>query len=66
MPMHSASKPALSLLLQVFLFTVPSQRQAVHVHRPLVHPGFEVTDGWTAPPALGEHNDEVLKDWLGA
>jgi len=27
--------------------------------------GFEVTDGWTAPPALGEHTDEVLKDWLG-
>lgn len=27
--------------------------------------GFEVTDGWTAPPELGEHTDEVLKDWLG-
>lgn len=27
--------------------------------------GFEVTDSWTAPPALGEHSDEVLRDWLG-
>ncbi|PLZ02667.1 formyl-CoA transferase [Burkholderia sp. WAC0059] len=26
---------------------------------------FEVTDGWTAPPLVGEHTDGVLKDWLG-
>ncbi len=28
--------------------------------------GFDIFEGWTAPPALGEHSDEVLKDWLGA
>ena len=26
---------------------------------------FEITDGWRAPPLLGEHRDEVLADWLG-
>jgi len=26
---------------------------------------FEITEGWTAPPALDEHSDQVLKDWLG-
>lgn len=25
---------------------------------------FEVTDGWTAPPLLGEDTDAVLSDWL--
>ena len=27
--------------------------------------GFNVAAGWTAPPLLGEHSDEVAKDWLG-
>jgi succinate---hydroxymethylglutarate CoA-transferase len=27
--------------------------------------GFDVAAGWTAPPLLGEHTDEVSKDWLG-
>ena len=27
--------------------------------------GFEITDGWRAPPLLGEHAAEVLADWLG-
>jgi len=26
---------------------------------------FDVTDGWTAPPLLGEDTDGVLSDWLG-
>lgn len=26
---------------------------------------FEITEGWRAPPLLGEHRDEVLADWLG-
>lgn len=25
---------------------------------------FEVTEGWTAPPLLGEHTAQVLADWL--
>ncbi len=25
---------------------------------------FDITDGWTAPPVLGEHNDAVLSEWL--
>jgi len=28
--------------------------------------GFAVEEGWQAPPVLGEHNAEVLRDWLGA
>jgi succinate--hydroxymethylglutarate CoA-transferase len=27
--------------------------------------GFEVTEGWTAPPVLGEHTQAVLSEWLG-
>lgn len=27
--------------------------------------GFDVAAEWTAPPVLGEHNEEVKKDWLG-
>jgi len=27
--------------------------------------GFDVTDGWSAPPLLGEHEESVLADWLG-
>lgn len=26
---------------------------------------FDITDGWTAPPELGEHTEIVLKEWLG-
>ena len=26
---------------------------------------FDVAQGWTAPPLLGEHTDAVLKEWLG-
>jgi succinate--hydroxymethylglutarate CoA-transferase len=26
--------------------------------------GFEVTEGWTAPPLLGEDTDAVLREWL--
>ncbi len=26
--------------------------------------GFEVADGWTAPPLLGEDTDTVLREWL--
>ncbi len=26
---------------------------------------FDVTQGWTAPPVLGQHTDAVLSDWLG-
>jgi succinate--hydroxymethylglutarate CoA-transferase len=25
---------------------------------------FEVTDGWTAPPLVGEHTENILKEWL--
>jgi succinate--hydroxymethylglutarate CoA-transferase len=25
---------------------------------------FDVTQGWTAPPLLGEHTDAILKEWL--
>jgi crotonobetainyl-CoA:carnitine CoA-transferase CaiB-like acyl-CoA transferase len=25
---------------------------------------FDVTDGWTAPPLLGEHTEQVLHEWL--
>jgi len=27
--------------------------------------GFDVTEGWRAPPQLGEHTQEVLDEWLG-
>jgi succinate--hydroxymethylglutarate CoA-transferase len=27
--------------------------------------GFEVTEGWTAPPMLDEHAKQVMADWLG-
>lgn len=27
--------------------------------------GFDVAEGWTAPPLLGEHTDQVLHEWLG-
>jgi succinate--hydroxymethylglutarate CoA-transferase len=27
---------------------------------------FDIAAGWTAPPALGEHREEVLREWLGA
>lgn len=27
---------------------------------------FDITEGWTAPPQLGEHRDAVLHDWLPA
>ena len=27
--------------------------------------GFDITDGWVAPPTLGEHTLDVLSDWLG-
>lgn len=27
--------------------------------------GSDITEGWTAPPDLGEHTAAVLKDWLG-
>jgi succinate--hydroxymethylglutarate CoA-transferase len=26
--------------------------------------GFDVTEGWSAPPLLGEHTDAVLREWL--
>ena len=26
--------------------------------------GFDVAAGWTAPPLLGEHTEEVLREWL--
>jgi succinate--hydroxymethylglutarate CoA-transferase len=26
---------------------------------------FDVTQGWTAPPVLGEHTRSVLQEWLG-
>lgn len=25
---------------------------------------FDITQGWTAPPALGAHTDDVIADWL--
>jgi succinate---hydroxymethylglutarate CoA-transferase len=25
---------------------------------------FDVAAGWTAPPKVGEHTDEVLGEWL--
>lgn len=28
--------------------------------------GFDVTQGWTAPPRIGEHNEAILRDWLNA
>jgi succinate--hydroxymethylglutarate CoA-transferase len=27
--------------------------------------GFDIAADWTAPPMLGEHTGEVLRDWLG-
>lgn len=27
---------------------------------------FDIAEGWTAPPRIGEHEDEILRDWLGA
>jgi len=27
--------------------------------------GFDITADWSAPPLVGEHSAEVLKDWLG-
>jgi succinate--hydroxymethylglutarate CoA-transferase len=27
--------------------------------------GFEIAEGWRAPPLLGEHTDQVYADWLG-
>lgn len=27
---------------------------------------FDVTQGWTAPPLLGEHTGDILKEWLDA
>jgi len=27
--------------------------------------GFDVAEGWKAPPLKGEHNGQVLNDWLG-
>lgn len=27
--------------------------------------GFEITDGWTAPPEVGEHSEAVMREWLG-
>jgi succinate--hydroxymethylglutarate CoA-transferase len=27
---------------------------------------FDVVEGWTAPPQLGEHTGEILKEWLDA
>ena len=26
---------------------------------------FDITSRWSAPPALGQHTDEVLQEWLG-
>lgn len=26
---------------------------------------FDITEGWSAPPTLGEHTNEILQDWLG-
>lgn len=26
--------------------------------------GFDVDEGWTAPPLLGEHSEEILREWL--
>lgn len=28
--------------------------------------GFNIADGWRAPPTLGQDNDGILHDWLGA
>jgi succinate--hydroxymethylglutarate CoA-transferase len=38
---------------------VPSLGPAVR------YSSFDVAQGWTAPPLLGEHTDAVLKEWLG-
>jgi succinate--hydroxymethylglutarate CoA-transferase len=27
--------------------------------------GFDIAEGWRAPPLLGEHTDQVYADWLG-
>jgi len=27
--------------------------------------GFDIADGWKAPPLLGEHTAQVFADWLG-
>src|SRR3546814_19483854 len=26
---------------------------------------FDITEGWSAPPVLGEHTQDILHDWLG-
>jgi succinate--hydroxymethylglutarate CoA-transferase len=26
----------------------------------------DIAEGWTAPPTLGQHTRQVLKEWLGA
>ncbi|MGB3291257.1 MAG: CaiB/BaiF CoA-transferase family protein [Burkholderiaceae bacterium] len=26
---------------------------------------FEITEGWSAPPVLGEHTQDILQEWLG-
>jgi succinate--hydroxymethylglutarate CoA-transferase len=27
---------------------------------------FDIAEGWTAPPLLGEHREAVLREWLPA
>lgn len=30
----------------------------------VTYSAFDIEDGWTAPPLVGEHSAEVLRDWL--
>jgi succinate--hydroxymethylglutarate CoA-transferase len=32
---------------------------------PVKYTGFDISADWQAPPVLGEHNDDVLNEWLG-
>lgn len=78
--LHAEDVPASPVNDMAQVFAHP-QAQHRGMRRALTHPdygevptigpavkygGFEITEGWTAPPNLGEHRAAVLRDWLPA